>query len=126
MTGARASRPKERVRVEGGSVNKRLVPSKTDLRDQATMAGLRWAELWFDRAGTEHRGIEGGWPGTMSEARAQVVQTLVPWLRKHGKCPTEEFGDFEAVARVLYSSAREAWRQRALSVATKRRRVEAK
>ena len=86
-----------------------------DLRTQAELVGLEWAEHWFDWAEREQRTLAGGWPGTMSEARAQVVRSLVPWLRERGRWPTAEVTNFEATARVVYSTARTAWRQRSVA-----------
>lgn len=86
-----------------------------DLRAQAELVGLAWAEYWFDWAESEQRALVGGWPGTMSEARAQVVRALVPWLRERGRWPTAEVTNFEATARIVYSTARAAWRQRSVA-----------
>lgn len=85
-----------------------------DQRARAERAGLKWAECWFERVGREQRAVSGGWPGTMSEARAQVVQLLLPWLRRQGKWPVHDVTDFEAMARLVYSTARAAWRERAV------------
>jgi len=85
------------------------------LRTQAELVGLEWAALWFDWAEREQRTLVGGWPGTMSEARAQVVRALVPWLRERGRWPTAEVTNFEATARVVYSTARAAWLRRSVA-----------
>ena len=86
-----------------------------DLRSRAELVGVEWAERWFEHVEREQRVVAGGWPGTMSEARAQVVLTVVPWLRERGRWPTAEVTNFEATARVVYSSARAAWRRRSIS-----------
>lgn len=86
-----------------------------ELRTRAEIVGLQWAQRWFDRAEREQRVLFGAWPGTMSEARAQVVRTLVPWLRERGAWPTADVTNFEATARVVYVSARAAWRQRGVA-----------
>lgn len=83
-----------------------------DLRKQAESVGLEWAERWFDQAQREQRALVGGWPGTMSEARAHVVRAVVPWLRERGRWPAADVTNFEATARVVYATARAAWRQR--------------
>lgn len=85
-----------------------------ELRTQAERVGLEWAERWFDQAEREQRALVGGWPGTMSEARAQVVRAVVPWLRERGRWPTADVTNFEATARVVYSAARAAWRRRSV------------
>ncbi|HEY6727859.1 MAG TPA: hypothetical protein VI197_27690 [Polyangiaceae bacterium] len=86
-----------------------------ELRTRAEGVGLQWAQRWFDRAEREQRALVGGWPGTMSEARAHVVRALVPWLRECGRWPAADVTNFEATARVVYSSARAAWRQRSVA-----------
>jgi hypothetical protein len=83
-----------------------------DLQARAELVGLNWAEGWFERARREQRAVAGGWPGTMSEARAQVVRALVPWLQERGKWPSSDVTNFEATARVVYTVARAAWRGR--------------
>lgn len=83
-----------------------------DLRARAERVGLDWAQGWFERVAREQRAVAGGWPGTMSEARAQVVRALVPWLRERGKWPSHDVTNFEATARVVYTAARAAWRGR--------------
>jgi hypothetical protein len=88
-----------------------------DLRARAELTGLEWAERWFERVEREQRLVAGGWPGTMSEARAQVVHALVPWLRERGQWPTADVTNFEATARVLYVAARAAWLQRSVAAA---------
>ena len=86
-----------------------------DLIEQAELVGQQWAERWFERAEREQRALVGGWPGTMSEARAQVVRAVVPWLRERGRWPTFDVTNFEATARIVYSTARTAWRQRSVA-----------
>lgn len=98
--------------LEPDCENAKVQSLDADLLARAKMAGLSWAELWFKRIGGEQREVVGGWPGTMSEARAQVVQTLVPWLRAQGKWPTTELTNFEATAHVLYRTAKNAWLER--------------
>lgn len=122
MTGLRGSRSEPDSRIETGDARKRQSASGADLRARATLAGLSWAETWFERARREQRCVEGGWPGTMSEARAQLRGVLIPSLSKHVDDAAPPAADFEATARVLYSTAREAWRER---VARGRRRSRA-
>ena len=92
-----------------------LEPLDRDLHARAELVGLDWAEGWFERVEREQRAVAGGWPGTMSEARAQVVRALVPWLRERGKWPSPDVPNFEATARVVYSAARAAWRGRTVT-----------
>jgi hypothetical protein len=90
-------------------------PLDGDLRARAELVGLDWAKGWFERVEREQRAVVGGWPGTMSEARAQVVRALVPWLLERGKWPSADVTNFEATARVVYSAARAAWRGRTVT-----------
>lgn len=94
----------------GGTMSREAL--EHDLHTHAERVGLEWAECWFERVERERRAIVGGWPGTMSEARVQVLRVLVPWLREKGKWSTPDVPNLEATARVVYSAARAAWRQR--------------
>jgi hypothetical protein len=61
----------------------------------------------------EQRRIAGGWPGTMSEARAFLVEDLIPHLTAEHRKEVEAVGR-EEVARQLYRGAREHWVRRAV------------
>ena len=70
----------------------------------------RWASAIRLRTLGEKRRPEGGWPGTLSEARFLVDEQLLPGLGV--QCLAEfVLVDRENVARFLYRSARAWWTQ---------------
>ncbi|MCU0691843.1 MAG: hypothetical protein MUF54_10610 [Polyangiaceae bacterium] len=73
---------------------------------QATAAGFVWAQRLCARMRAERRGVHGGWPGTMTEARTIVRAAIAApgvgqTLLTHG--------DLERLARLTYASARQHW-----------------
>jgi hypothetical protein len=77
----------------------------------ATTAGVEWAAEAILTLLAADRGIVGGWPGTVSEARTRlddVWQMLA--LRP-------DAGTREHLARHAYDAARSAWRSSAVSMA---------
>jgi hypothetical protein len=56
----------------------------------------------------DHRAIEGGWPGTVGEARALVIHRLVPELAKRGLSVPSPEGLAQA-SHETYVTARRAW-----------------
>lgn len=77
--------------------------SMTDVRDtRAVDAGRAWADAVRERLHAEGRRAAGGWPGTLSEAKARLVDTLGP-----GAMLSPE--DQSRLARVLYAAARDCW-----------------
>ena len=76
----------------------------------AHKAGERWANETRSRIHRERRAAAGGWPGTMSEARALVAEHLLPALACEG-IVTLTSVEREEAARRLYHSARALWLQ---------------
>jgi hypothetical protein len=70
--------------------------------------GRDWASELRASILLERRRASGGWPGTLSEARARVAVSLVPWLESNGQ-PTVTSSQSEGAARLIYASARSAW-----------------
>jgi len=87
-----------------------------ELRQCAQVAGERWASQVREMTMEEHRQVTGGWPGTMSEARyvvaAHVASRWDPLQRPQLGAANEE-----ALACVVYSSARCWWNARQERVA---------
>jgi len=87
-------------------------PSSEELsvaaRGRAEMVGRSWATQLRASILLEKRRACGGWPGTLSEARAHVAVSLLPWLKSHGQ-PVVTSQQCEGAARVVYASARSAW-----------------
>jgi hypothetical protein len=78
------------------------------VRGRATSAGENWARELRATLLVERRRTSGGWPGTMTEARARVAAAVLPWSVPRGESPPTE-AERENAARLLYASARSAW-----------------
>lgn len=70
---------------------------------RASDAGRSWAQSLRDDLALEGRRAAGGWPGTVSEARARTARLMEGSL--FGKSPELR----EQVARALYAAARGGW-----------------
>jgi hypothetical protein len=77
-------------------------------RSRAEFVGRSWATRLRAAIVLEQRRPCGGWPGTLSEARAHVASSLLPWLDNQGLPPASS-RQCEGAARVVYASARTAW-----------------
>ena len=66
--------------------------------------GDAWVEVVRHDLRVDHRPITGGWPGTMTEARART------WAHFHGALTADEL---ELAARAVYGRARRRWLARA-------------
>lgn len=69
---------------------------------RAETAGRDWAAAVRGALHSEGRRAAGGWPGTMSEARAELLRAMGP-----GASSTPD--EVSRLARILYSAARESW-----------------
>ena len=90
--------PHERVLLE-------LPPQ---LAGPALKTAERWAARVLSELQAESRRIRGGWPGTLSEARALLAGDLLPQLAGESLVELKRVGQDE-VARFLYQGAREYW-----------------
>jgi hypothetical protein len=72
------------------------------LEARVESAGRDWAEAVRIALHSEGRRAAGGWPGTMSEARAQLVRAV-------GSAGSGSPDEASRLARILYSAARESW-----------------
>jgi hypothetical protein len=78
------------------------------LREWGEAVGLAWARRCRADLLEAHRPAAGGWPGTLSEARAVVASHLAAELKGFGReRPTD--AEREQIARVAYGSARRDW-----------------
>jgi hypothetical protein len=67
-----------------------------------------WVASWRETLRREGRAMEGGWPGTLAEARVLVLQKLGPELAKRGLAsPPHE--NITKASRAAYAAARRAW-----------------
>lgn len=76
------------------------------LEQGAMTCGDRWVERTREQLALEGRPIEGGWPGTLSEARG-----LVAGLSTAIK-PALTFEESDWVARTIYTHAKRFWQAR--------------
>jgi len=68
--------------------------------DNAVDAGKAWAGAVRQELEDEGRTVAGGWPGTMTEARARASQ-----LGAAGLSAAER----TRLARILYAAAKDTW-----------------
>src|SRR4051794_32370025 len=86
-----------------------IVRTRADaLRACGESLGLAWAKRCRADLVEEQRPAAGGWPGTMTEARAVVANRLAAERKGLGfEQPTNE--EREHMARIAYGSARRDW-----------------
>jgi hypothetical protein len=71
-------------------------------------AGDRWAAACRDELAKEGRLVEGGWPGTLSEARVRVASHVGHALVELAM-PALTYDELGRAARLTYERARSAW-----------------
>jgi hypothetical protein len=75
----------------------------------AEAAGAGWANQRIAELQAERRTIQGGWPGTLREARAFLNNSLPRSLAAEAVSPpTRE--ELEQAVRQAYAVARDTWR----------------
>lgn len=88
---------------------------RTLLRDEPTTVGVAWVRFWCDSLRGEGRSVDGGWPGTLQEARARVLQHFDRELAVRGM-PSLTHTELEAATTATYERARRDWSEIARSV----------
>jgi len=81
---------------------------KTIVSKEALDVGQRWVEALREELKKEGRAVEGGWPGTLSEARARVDGALSRVLAKH-RLAVLSSEELSLAARAAYDHARRTW-----------------
>jgi hypothetical protein len=76
------------------------------LENAALTAGEQWALSYRDEMRGQGRPIAGGWPGTLSEARARVAACL-RLQERHGSTVTS--AELTWLAKTAYARARRQW-----------------
>jgi hypothetical protein len=76
----------------------------------ALEAGIAWAVWWCDELRKERRPVAGGWPGTLSEARARIVARVSTELGRGFALTSAEL---HGMARTAYLKAKDEWQARA-------------
>ena len=84
----------------------------TLLAQGAILAGHQWAQHCRDDLRQQGRRVIGGWPGTLSEARARARAHSSAELRRLGLAQLT-FEELERLAHTTYASARDYWLSRA-------------
>lgn len=101
-----------RASIHGGAVTQRDVPvdpARCELLElESSSAGARWAACCRDELRKQSRQAAGGWPGTMSEARAHVAAYIGTELRRRGMGALTH-QESELAARAVYAAARRHW-----------------
>lgn len=81
--------------------------ARQKLLGRAALAeALAWSVWWRAELRRQGRPIAGGWPGTLSEARARVARRVHVELGRQ-LAPTAQ--EIERAARTAYSAARDDW-----------------
>jgi hypothetical protein len=79
------------------------------LERAAIAVGVSWVAWWRDELRRQGRPAAGGWPGTISEARARVVARVSADLgRNYVNALTSD--ELEFLAKTAYGKARDDWR----------------
>jgi hypothetical protein len=76
--------------------------------ETAVDVAKRWLEAWREDLNREGRPFEGGWPGTLPEARARVAASLGRALARR-RMATLTAEELRWAARATYEEARRAW-----------------
>jgi hypothetical protein len=93
--------------VSGGTATGRDA-RRTLLKETAEIVGQRWFATWRADLLKEGRHIEGGWPGTMPEARALVAAPLASAFTQRRLIAVSN-EELVFAARAAYDEARRAW-----------------
>lgn len=97
--------------------------ARTALLDRlASEVASQWTQTYLSSLADEGRPIEGGWPGTMPEARMRMDEHARRLLSKHSMVAltTEELGQY---TRLLYDEARRAWLRHRSPTSTRKARA---
>jgi hypothetical protein len=78
------------------------------IQDYPTTLGTEWAVHSCEELKRSGRGIEGGWPGTIPEARSRVQRELASALAAHGLEPLRP-NELIAATSATYEQAKREW-----------------
>lgn len=82
------------------------------LQETSEVAGASWALEYSEAVQRSGRAVEGGWPGTIPEARARVMRALPPALSARGLSPLSPREIVEA-SSMVNAVAKRSWLPRA-------------
>jgi hypothetical protein len=79
----------------------------------AVEASVAWVTWWCDELRRQRRPVAGGWPGTLSEARARIVARVSADL---GGAFALTYAELDGLARTAYLRAKGEWRARVVEL----------
>jgi len=86
-------------------------PRRSQLLGQCmTLAGKTWAAALVEEMSKARRSVEGGWPGTIAEARTLAQRELTRQLASRGLAPPSA-GELASAAATVNEHARKEWQQ---------------
>lgn len=78
------------------------------LKENPAIVGANWAVQYLEVVRESGRQIEGGWPGTVAEARMRVLSALPQTLLSLGFQPLNH-EELVAATAIAYAEARRSW-----------------
>jgi hypothetical protein len=78
------------------------------LKENPAVVGANWAVQYLEVVRESGRQIEGGWPGTVAEARMRVLSALPQTLLSLGFQPLNH-EELVAATAIAYAEARRSW-----------------
>ncbi|WP_394848113.1 hypothetical protein LZC95_11690 [Pendulispora brunnea] len=87
-------------------------PRRRVIEESAAAVGKQWVRTWRESLRADGRRVVGGWPGTLTEARARARAYVTAELRRHSLEALSQ-AEFEQVARATYACARDEWSSQA-------------
>lgn len=93
-----------RGRDEAGEAERR----EEFLREQPLLIGAEWAKAVCGEALQTRGSIDGGWPGTVPEARGRIAHALGQQLTAR-RWPALTSSELTAAASAAYHQARRTW-----------------
>lgn len=109
----------------GASLSRRELARNALLSEVPERLGASWVRVLCEGLRLEGRAIDGGWPGTVPEARSRVRQYLDGELERRGLALLRR-DELELVTARTYERARLAWLERANAGRARRRKVRSK
>lgn len=84
--------------------------SRSEVLDGAALDAARtWVRQWVEDLARDGRRPEGGWPGTLNEARARCAERSARMLAQ-GSMLAPAWDEVERYTHVTYAEARRLWR----------------
>ncbi len=78
------------------------------IEERPPALGVTWALDACQDVAQSGRRVEGGWPGTVPEARMRVLRDLARELAARGMAPLSQ-GELTAATSTVYDRARREW-----------------